>query len=540
MRHLIRKNYAPEFATLLAVALCFTAHAALQLVAPGEAAQEPSVFRSGTRLVEIDAVVRGKNGPIKGLTKDDFTLYDCNPQQRGTTSSPCKGKRQPLDIFREVDGAPSPPALALASGVVSNRSGGAAATVVLLDQLNTPFDLKAYERLRVAEFLRTIGDQHRIALYSLGQRLQLLEDFTNDPEKLMAAVAKADSGDQTAFARDSADVDPAFDREIKETQQFLKYEAFSHGEGEMKGLEEVIQAEMKGNITTEAIKAIIRHMEGVPGRKSLVWIAQSFRDLVDRDFGPPNARTLLAQANIAVYPVMVYTGPHPSQEYWRDFGKSVGGLGFDDAQDALKAVRTAEEDSNNYYVLGFYPAEADLDGKKHQLTLEVSSKALSSKGVVKSALDLRYKQVYLATKSGSAEEQSAITDILHRPLDASTIGLTAVIAPDPTKPGARRIEVTVDLANVQLQRQDDRWVGSLKVALRLESMEKGALMVTPPVTGTAPINVPDAELEAKRASGFVIVWPLARDAKPGSAHVVIQDTANGAAGSVRVPIPSGK
>jgi VWFA-related protein len=253
-------------------------------------AQEPAVFRSGARLVEVDAVVRDKNGPVKGLTKDDFTLSDCNQQQRNLNHpySPCKGKRQSRAVFREANGAPSP-APPLPPGVVSNRirSGEAltSSTIVLIDQLNTPFDLKGYGRLRVAEILESIGDDHRFALYSMGLNLKILQDFTGDPKKLMDAVAKLDSGDQLSFAQD-------LDSSGKPISTPL-----SAGEG-------AAQADMKNPIALEAIKVIIRHMEGVPGRKNLVWIAQNF-GVFDPKFGPPMARFLLGQANIAVYQVCV-------------------------------------------------------------------------------------------------------------------------------------------------------------------------------------------------------------------------------------------
>jgi VWFA-related protein len=487
-------------------------------------AQEPAVFRSDTRLVEVDAVVRDKNGPVKGLTRDDFTLDDCNPQQRDLDHpySPCKGKRQPIAVFREVDGASAPTALPLPPGAVSNRMRGGEAvtssTVVLLDQLNTPFDLKGYERLRVAELVKSVGDENRIALYSMGLKLQILQDFTDDPKKLMDAVAKLDSGDQVNFAQDlDASGNPITT-------------ALSAGEA-------MAQADMKNPITLDAIKVIIKHMQGAPGRKNLVWIAQNFGILNPR-FGPPTARFLLGQANIAVYQVCVRCVPGGPPRV----GDNLGGAWFPDAGYALDAVRAAEEDSNSYYVLGFYPAQADLDEKTHQLTLDVSGKALSDKRVVKSTLELQYKQVYLATKSGSAkaEPKTAIADIFHSPLDASAIGLTAMIGPDPTKPGARRVEVIVDLADVQLERQGDRWVGSLQVAMRLEANDKNVRMVTPPAPRTVPIRLTDAEIQAKRTSGFRIALVLTGDPKPGWVHVVVQDWANGAAGSVRVPIASGK
>ncbi len=180
-------------------------------------AQE-AIFRSGTRLVEVDVVVRDKNGPVTGLTKDDFALFDCSASERSPYPNqrfnPCKGKRERIDLFREVSEASGSPtasptaATRLPPGAVSNRTTAEgkpinSATVVIIDQLNTPFDLKEYERTRAAEFLQNIGGNNRIALYSLGKDLHLLQDFTGDPKKLMASIAKLDSGDQFDRSRRS-------------------------------------------------------------------------------------------------------------------------------------------------------------------------------------------------------------------------------------------------------------------------------------------------------------------------------------------------
>jgi hypothetical protein len=93
-------------------------------------------------------------------------------------------------------------------------------------------------------------------------------------------------------------------------------------------------------------------MQGVPGRKSLVWVAGGF-GFFDPPWGPPVARGLLGQANIAVYPVMVRSimssgmgrgiaesqrlPPPPGaklldiQYEHRKLGESLGGAGFTDA-----------------------------------------------------------------------------------------------------------------------------------------------------------------------------------------------------------------
>jgi VWFA-related protein len=511
------------------------------------AAQAPAVFHSGTRLVEIDVVARDAQGFVTGLTKDDFTLWDCKASERSPYMdlahrlAPCKGKRQAIDVFREVSSASSkslakaaPTAPELPPGAVSNRiyAGGELltnATAVVIDQLNTPFDLKGYERTKVAEFLQSINGQNRIAVYSLGSGLHLLQDFTDDPKKLIDAVSKLDAGDK------------------------LNKPASDGGEdSHISELEDQVYKDVKTNATVDAIREIIRHMQGVPGRKSLIWLGQDF-SFFDPKFGPPTARGLLGQANISVYPVMV-RGLLPSgaleataatarrkpvmadldiQFLNRQLGESLGGSGFGDATDALAAFRASEEDATNYYVLGFYLAEADLDDSGHQVTLEISKKVSR-----RPDLTLKYRHVYLASKSDAPGEDRhpSIGDLFRTPLDASAVGLTAAIVPDPAKPGARQVLATVDLADIELRREQDRWVGSFQVAVRFESMESEVVMATPPVQQTIAVSFTDAELASKRASGWQITEPVPGDVRAGSAHIVVQDGSNGASGSVRVPI----
>lgn len=49
---------------------------------PAQSAQPPVIFHAGTRLVEVDVVVRDSHGYVTGLAKDDFTLWDCKAGQR--------------------------------------------------------------------------------------------------------------------------------------------------------------------------------------------------------------------------------------------------------------------------------------------------------------------------------------------------------------------------------------------------------------------------------------------------------------------------
>jgi VWFA-related protein len=147
---------------------------------------QPAIFQSGTRLVEVEVVVRAKDGPVKGLTKEDFKVLD-------------QGKPQRIDVFRAGPAAEATPRAPLAPGVVSNRvdrKGEAlpSATAVLFDQLNVRLDFKGYERQQVLNFMRSLNAQDRVAIYSLGKNLHVLQDFTDDPQRLLAAVTKLDQG----------------------------------------------------------------------------------------------------------------------------------------------------------------------------------------------------------------------------------------------------------------------------------------------------------------------------------------------------------
>jgi VWFA-related protein len=516
----------------------------LFIVACCAAAQQP-VFHSQTRLVEVDVVIRDRNGPVTGLTKDDFTLFDCKVHERdldhADSNSPCRFKKQPIAVFREVksDAGTSPAVSPLPPGTISNRldSSGkpiGAATVVVIDQLNTPFDLKGRQRMELTKFLESVGERERIAVYSLGRDLHLLQDFTGDAKKLVAAVTRIDSGDHLNFGGGTG------------------------GDEKIDAAESAVTGCVKKDITDNAVRAIIHHTEGVPGRKNLLWLAQGFFAFGSAPSvcGPPKAGPMLGQASFATYPVMVRSlessgfnaesrrmaPPAPmvtldTQHNMRMRGESLGGAGFGDASELPVAFRRAQNDSSNYYVLGFYPAESDLGGGTHQITVDVPHSVSHRAG-----FEMRYRQTYRAAKPGTKEETEdngealSLLDIFHAPMDATAIGLTAAVNPDPARPGAKLITMTIGFADIQLQREGDRWTGSLQVAMRLESKQGETRVVTEPITDTVRFNLTDAELEAERRSGLQLTRPLPANTPPGVVHVVVQSTGNGAAGSLRVPV----
>jgi VWFA-related protein len=458
----------------------------IAVVAAAQQSPPEPVFRAGTRLVEVEVIVRSQpvrppglraslayfldSGPpfgppgslANGLTKDDFTLFD-------------QGKRQPIAVFsvgRSDDTKP----VSLPPGAVSNRTDNRGqplnnATVVLVDLLNTPWDLTEYARQGTIKLLRSLGETDtNIAVYSLGENLHMLRDFGDDPQTLSPDVAGAlrDYGDLLAL----------------------------EGGGPA-------AADVHGRITVKAAKSVIQHLSGFPGRKNLVWLAQAIRL-------PPAVMALLQRANIVLYPVNVRgVGGFASleSEYaTRELGTASGGRGFFDAMDLTFAVRAAQEDSVSAYVLGYYPPERMLDGQFHKINVKLRDEAF----------EVHYRSGYLATKAAV-------------PLASSTIGLTAQAALEAQHPGLYDVRVTVDLHDIHLDRKDGRFTGEFDVSVP-DASAKGTVK-----SARFAINLTDEQLAEALEKGFAVLVKGA-ESESGEIRVVVSDRATGVAGSVRVPV----
>jgi|SRR5579863_3484256 len=481
-------------------------------LAAGLPPQDPAVFHSGTRLVEVEVVVRNQrvrtpglgawlawtfdSGPpwgppgdvLKGLTKDDFTLLD-------------NGKPQEIAVFRAGASNEAKP-MVLPPGAVSNRQDSRGnplndATIVLIDLLNTPWIMTEYARLGVKNLVGSLTDTAgRVALYSLGKSLHVLHDFNDDPQKLREAAANFDQPhgklppDFTNALRDYGDPPTAFVDPV---------------------------ANQHGRITLQALKQIVRRLSGVPGRKNLVW-------LMPGPYVPPAIMAMLQQANIVLYPVPLRCQNWDCQDAARHLAAATGGRAFFDSLDLAFAVQASEEDPRAAYVLGFYPTEDMLDGKYHNITVNLANHAPS-----KQPAEMDYRTGYLATKIALPPTSLAPVELFEGPSNSARISLVAQATPAAQRPGLYDVRVTIDLHDIHLEQKDGRFTGSFDFSIPNPSA-KGTIK-----TGTAAIELTDKSLAEALESGFNLVIKGA-EPESGEIRVVVRDRATGIAGSVRVPV----
>ncbi len=505
---------------------------ALVCLALSAAAQNQPTFHTGTRLVEVDVIVRNGKGPVDGLKKEDFTILD-------------QGKPEQIALFSVTAGRSlMEPAAPLPPGTVSNRLNSrgetpASATILLIDRLNTPINDQVYANRKVLKFLQEHGDRDRLGIYTLGSSLRAVQDLTDDPERLNRAVksirpqdARIMSPDVSVEKTGDAVTDEMVGRSLEELQTF------------------VVRSRVE--TTKEAMIAIARHLAKVPGRKNLIWISGSFPLLIINPHETINfskdlddASRALNDANVAVYPVDARglmpsgmgsaenaglqngrggiigrpdpSGPVSGSDTMVTLASLTGGHAYYNTNGIEESIQKAVQDAELTYTLGFYPAEEGFDNKFHKLSVKVDRKGV----------DVRSRTGYFASLAGTSFD-ATLNQLVADPLNATAIGIEVRAEPDATQPGNFLVHAKVDLRDIHLEDQNGKWVGAVDISLFVEGSKKIR-------TITRKIEFPNAQLASALEKGEVVENSIAGDAGT-QLRVVAQDRTTGAAGSIRLSL----
>ena len=457
------------------------------------------ILRVGTRLVQFNVIVRDRKGPVDGLTRKNFRIFD-------------RGVERSVALFqansRSGDNAKFAEALKLPPSMTSNAQADAAnITVVLFDGLNTALQDQIYAKRQVLKFLSQVKPNDRVGIYVLGSSVKVLHEFTSDTASLMAAVRQfrgdsSGAGGGTGLGSGMpSDAGPGQGEAAKEFNN--RFKEFNKKLDDMVIRNRVL-------ITVEALRSIARHLERMAGRKNLVWVSSSFpisldffaekieSDRTTRDH--PNfsgemeqAARALMKANVAVYPVDARglmidarysategTGADDGWGFLEKFNapavplgyleqttmtaiaERTGGKAYYNTNDIMGSIRRALDDSDLTYTIGFYLPQADMDERFHEVKI-----AVDRKGV-----EVRTRKGYLADKEldgaagDSAARRRVMREVLNAPLDAT--GLTVAIRldrADAIRPGAVAVSAFVDPRLLAFHQQKDEFVDTLETAI---------------------------------------------------------------------------
>src|SRR5437870_8731491 len=394
-----------------------------------QAAQQTSTelpaptIRVTTHLVLIDAVVTDKQGnPIAGLRPEDFVVEE-------------NGKAQKIATFAGPVQSTAGPA-SLPPGIYSNRSqyrSTGPVTVMLLDAINTPFSDQAYARRQMLSFVQ---DQYkpdqRMAVFTTGS-LNVLQDFTTDPQILYAALQRfrprpqefasagrattsATAGDATTastVASLDASTAPATDTSGLGPGAAQLVAAAQAAAQSFEAAQVAYAQEQRTMLTLQALNSLGRILGGLPGRKNIIWVtgnlpfslipenrnmtnaeleenlpslkirsveqhsagnyAATFRQAHADQIRETAAR--LASAQGAVYPVyargLSISTSIDSQETMREMARETGGRAYVNQNEIKYGVERAFKDETATYTLGYYPENKKWDGKYRSIKVKV-------------------------------------------------------------------------------------------------------------------------------------------------------------------------
>ena len=329
------KRFAVQIAVLPILAAAFVG------------AQQPSpssdpglVFRVTTRIVLVDAIVLDKEGnPVQGLKADDFTLTEDGARQRITSffeRTAESARRAPPPVL--------PPHVTTNRPAVTQTNGeSGTAAVLLLDGLNTPPQSQIYVKQEMLRFLaRQYDPKTKLAVIALTNKLTVLQDFTQEPLLLRAALdrylaatpALARSGGQMETPSASAPApsvnlpaqatggptssgpDPGLPATLAAGGSNSSiFEDIAYMMDRFERESENFSRDTRIATTLSALEEIARFMSGQNGRKVLLWFSTGFPFSVlgdspssmeaERDYGDRIRRTinLLNDAHVATYTI---------------------------------------------------------------------------------------------------------------------------------------------------------------------------------------------------------------------------------------------
>jgi VWFA-related protein len=432
---------------LLLLALCATTSPlwARRKPRPKPASRTTPTFSVTSRVVVLDVVVLNHNQPVCGLSEPDFKVFENRQYQPIGFFQPHCGKDLNAKDAQNTSRQPPPPPLPpdTYDNLPITRVTDSV-TVLLLDGLNTEVADSQYLRLQMIQYLKNLPPGRRIAIFTLGSRLRMLQGFTTNSQQLLAAVSSR-KFTLAASLLPSANHNLAEQQELGSLQQAGVSPLAIQNMQNFMSESDTQQTGMRVEITLDAMQQLSRYLSGIPGRKNLVWFSGSFPLEFDSAIQTPAFNTytvetgsfqdelkatasMLAAARVAVYPVDVrgvlidpmFDASQPGEaggplqllqnakmadlERIEEHGtmdilaRETGGRAVYDSNALKEAVAHALSDGENFYTIAYRPRNANFNGAWRKIAIFLDVKP--PKGKYK----LLYRDGYFATSGTPARD----------------------------------------------------------------------------------------------------------------------------------------
>lgn len=396
------------------------------------------IFRAQTKLVVVDVTVKDKNGsPITNLTAKDFELLEDGKKQNIAQFEMEKLNSDPLAAIQDAAaptqlvqrGAPkaaAPKAAAAAPQPVAPKTGatGTGETESTQPGATTRKDkrllamffdqstMQQFDQIRAQEnalkFVReqmTSSDMVEILTY--GTKLTVVEDFTNDRERLVADLKRLVLGEGSELAGTSATAAAEGDDTGGFTQDDSEFNLFNT-DRELAALEDAVKKlaafpEKKallyfsGGIAKSGIsnQAQLKSTEAAAQRANVSIYAMDVRGLQAE--APGGDATTASPRGTSMFTGSGQQSRRDSrndtQETLATLAADTGGKFLLDDNDLTVGMQQAQADMTSYYILAYYSTNSSEDGKYRHISVRVTNPQVAA-----NLKPLDYRNGYYANK----------------------------------------------------------------------------------------------------------------------------------------------
>jgi len=410
--------------TFLVWMLAAGAQSPQQKPAQPAAPQNPSgatptvTFQSTSQLVVETVSVTDKSGkPIEGLTAKDFTVTEDGVAQ---TISFCEYQKL-AEIVPALSRRPDPQAAVAAANAEKPKVDPVTQFQIQPEKpgdiryrdrrlITLYFDMGAMpppDQLRAetaaVKFLKTqMSPADMVAIMSFSDRLHVLQDFTDDRDLLLKTVDKMFIGEAQGFDEATSD-DASSDTGSAFGEDDSEFNIFNT-DRQLSALQTAVK--MLGSLNEKKVLVYFAsglRLNGVDNQAQL----QATTNAAIRAnvaFWTIDARGLVAQAPLGDATrgspggIGMYSGASAlamnnnfvkSQDTLYALAADTGGKALLDNNDLAAGVVRAEQSINSYYIIGYYSANTNLDGRFRRIKIGYTGDTTAK---------LDYRQGYWAGK----------------------------------------------------------------------------------------------------------------------------------------------
>jgi VWFA-related protein len=378
-----------------------------------QSSQNAPVLKVEVRVVLVDVVVTNKKGePVTGLKKDQFAvLEDGTPENIASFEehhdTPHASPREAI----ANSAAPLPPNTYTSSQTVHPSDS---VNVLLLDWVNTQPTDQVYVRTQVVKYLKTVPPGTRLAIFALTPELRIVQGFTTETARLLAAINDRKAGATTkSVGLLATQSRKAADQELIE--MMTKADTAPVAIEAVRDFQSTTSNKETGDrsaLTIAGLRELQRYLSAIPARKNVFWFAAEFPINSFPGAGPGggpiiNFSGALRQTadhfgpdRIAIYPISAagrteVAGFDPSQGLDRRAGvtmadqradassgpqqaametiaRETGGAAFYNTNALDREVTRAVEDAAHYYTLSYSPSNAARNGRFRTIQVKLA------------------------------------------------------------------------------------------------------------------------------------------------------------------------